>query len=44
MLARKEYDLDVLIQKRASSGEAIQAVVHVWETHQQLFQLLRRLA
>lgn len=43
VLARKGYDLDSLIQKRIKSPEEIQARVFVWETHQQLFKLLRQL-
>ena len=43
VLARKGYDLDLLIQKRSRTSDKVQAEVHVWETHQQLFQLLRKL-
>lgn len=46
VLARKGYDLDLLIRKRAAGqgGATVQAAVHTWETHQQLFSLVRRLA
>ena len=42
VLARKSYDLDLLIQKRRGTTACVKAEVQVWETHQQLFQLLRR--